>query len=48
MKIGVHSDLHSECSLCTISNLAELGREGMALTDQHVLKIMTSKGKHNA
>ena len=26
-----------------ISNLAELGREGMALTDQHVLKIMTSK-----
>ena len=24
MKIGVHSDLHSECSLCTISNLAEL------------------------
>ena len=24
MKIGVHSDLHSECSLSTISNLAEL------------------------
>ena len=24
MKIGVHSDLHTECSLCTISNLSEL------------------------
>jgi len=24
MKIGVHSDLHSECSLCPISTLAEL------------------------
>ena len=24
MKIGVHSDLHTECSLCTISNLGEL------------------------
>lgn len=28
---------------CCIRNLAELGRDGMALTDQHVLKIMTSK-----
>lgn len=24
MKIGVHSDLHTECSLCSISNLNEL------------------------
>ena len=24
MNIGIHSDLHTECSLCTISNLSEL------------------------
>ena len=32
---------------CCISNLADLGRDGMAETDLKVLKIMTSKGKHS-